>query len=411
MHLADEALPRAAGRSSSRWRWLLLGAVILLTTVLRVWVIRHYPEPDGDAKGHLGIATALLSDPLNVAVHWVWPPGYHYFLAALLAGGVTAQGVRLLDCSLAALLPFLVWHYAERTIDPSASSPARLAPFLAAVLCAAMPLVNLLGTSAQQETLFTILVLSTVWSIDSGRFALAGAALAAAAMVRYEACGAVGLLAGLRVVGFVPALVRRLPAPLARACRLPLVVVVPSLVAIAGWFLAHRLSDGSWFGFLREIHRYTHVQRESFHQEGWPAVRWFLVSEPYYLFGLSLPLFFLGFHRAFRAGFVVPLGIYLFLLASYVSQSALAPTRATTSPRDAVRVPLRRLRGGRVIGERWRSALPLGVHGGVRARGVVARADGEVDVPPLPELASAGARGAPRARECSGWRWPRSSSR
>ena len=92
-------------------------------------IAEERPTPDGDAKGHLGIAAALLSDPLNVAAHWVWPPGYHYFLAALLAAGVTAQGVRLLDCALAALLPVLLWSYGERTIEPSASSPARLASF------------------------------------------------------------------------------------------------------------------------------------------------------------------------------------------------------------------------------------------------------------------------------------------
>src|SRR5262249_32913548 len=158
--------------------------------------------------------------PLNVSVHWVWPPGYHYFLAALLSLGFTAEGIRFLDCGLAALLPLLVWRYASRTLEPSASGPARLVPFLAGVLCAAMPIVNLLGTSAQQETLFTIIVLATAWSIDEGRFALGGTLLAVATMVRYEACGAAFLLAGLSLVGLFPALVRRLPAPLARVCRL-----------------------------------------------------------------------------------------------------------------------------------------------------------------------------------------------
>ena len=270
MRVAGGALPGAVERPSPRWRWLTLGAVILLTAVLRVWVIRHYPEPDGDAKGHLGIAAGLLSDPLNVAVHWVWPPGYHYFLAALLAPGVTAQGVRLLNCALAAILPVLVWRYGERTIEPGASGSARLAPFLAAVLCAAMPIVNLLGTSAQQETLFTILVLSTVWSIDSGRFA----ARRRPPRGRHD-----GALRGVRApsacssacapVGVFPALVRRLPAPLARACRAAARRRRPAIVAIVGWFLAHRLADGTWLGFLRELYRYTHVQRESFHQDRW----------------------------------------------------------------------------------------------------------------------------------------------
>jgi hypothetical protein len=354
-----EAQPPHASleRSPEPWRWLALGAVVLLTTAARLWVIRHYPEPDGDAKGHLGIALALLSDPLRVAVHWVWPPGYHYFLAALLAAGVTAEGVRLLNCLLAAVLPFLVWRYAERTLAPSASGAARLAPFLAGVLCAVMPVVNLLGTSAQQETLFTIVVLSTAWAIDTGRPAVAGVLLAIAGMIRYEAWGAVALVGGLCALGLFPAVVRRLPGPLARACRVPLSVVVPSLVAIAGWLLAHRVSDGSFFGFIREIHRYTQLQRESFHQDPWFELLWFPVKEPYYLFGLTLPLFFLGARRAWRPGFVVPLGIYLFLLASYASKSALGSARYYESMTPFVCIAA--AHGASAIGERWRWALPL----------------------------------------------------
>jgi len=351
--------PRSPGLegSPSRWRGLTLGALILLTAVLRVWVILHYPEPDTDVAGHLGIAAALLHDPLRVAVHWVYPPGYHYYLAALLGIGVTAQGVRLLNCGLSALLPVLVWRYGESTVAPSASSSARLAPFLAGALCAVMPIVNLLGTSAQQETVFTILVLGAVWSIDTRRFALGGGLLAVAAMVRYEACGAIALLAGLRALGFIPPLVRRLPAPLARACRLPLVVVLPGLAAIGGWLLAHRVADGTWLGFLRELYRYTHVQRESFHEDRWTDLIWFPVMQPYYLFGLTLPLFLLGVRRAWRDGFVVPVGIYLFLLASYTFKCALGSGRYYESLTPFVCVSA--AYGASVIGERWRAALPV----------------------------------------------------
>jgi hypothetical protein len=354
----EEALPGSIERPPSRWRWLVLGAVILGTMAVRVWVIRHFPEPDSDAKGHLGIAKAVLSDPFNVAVHWLWPPGYHYFLAALLGAGVTAQGVRLLDCALAALLPLLLWRYGERTLSPSASPAARHAPLLAALLCAAMPVVNLLGTSAQQESLFTVLILATAYALDTERFVPGGVLLAVASTVRTETWGAIGLLAGLRALGFlVPRLVDRLPAPVARACRLPLVAVVPGLLAVAGWFLAHRLSDGSWLAFVRETHRYTHLQRATFHQESWAAARWFLCSEPYYLFGLTLPLFFLGFHRAFRAGSFVPLGLYLFLVASWFSGSALDHSRYYESV--APFVCLAAAHGVALIGERWRSAVPV----------------------------------------------------
>jgi Dolichyl-phosphate-mannose-protein mannosyltransferase len=326
----------------------------LVTAIGRAWVIQHYPEPDGDAKGHLGIASALLSHPLSVAVHWVWPPGYHYALAGLLALGFTAQGVRLVNCALAALLPLLVWGYAKRTVERRAEdASARMIPFLAGLLCAAMPVVNLLGTSAQPGTMFTILVLLTAWSIDSARFTSAGVLLAAAAMVRYEACGAIGLLVGLRLLGFFPSLVNRLPTAMARLSRLPFVVVGPSVATVAVWLLAHRVADGNWFGFLRELYRYARMQRETYHQ----GLLFFPLVQPYYLFGLTLPLFALGTRRAWRSGFVVPAGIYAFLLVSYTFKGALGSGRYYESLTPFVCISA--AYGVSMIGALWRPVMPL----------------------------------------------------
>jgi hypothetical protein len=353
-----EAAPRAGDRAVLLWKLLVLGAAVFATAGARVWIIGHYPEPDGDAKGHLGIAAALLTAPFRVGVHWVWPPGYHYFLAALLRLGADAQGVRFLNCALAAVLPVFVWLYAERGAPPSASRLERLAPLIAGVLCAVMPIVNLLGSSAQPGTLFALLVLCTVWSIDRGRFALGGATLAAAVMVRYEAAGAIALLVGLRLVGYWPRLTDRLPRSLAAACHLPLALVVPPVVTIVAWLLAHRVSEGTWLGFIRELYRYTHAQRQTFfHQDAWTDFFFFPVVQPYYLFGLTLPLCLLGIRRACRTGFVVPLGIYLFLVGSYACKGVLASGRYYESLTPFLCIAA--AHGACVVGERWRPATLL----------------------------------------------------
>jgi len=347
----EDRLPRAWAKGP--WQLTLLGAVVLAMAVGRAWVISHYAEPDGDAKGHLGIAAALLKDPFRVGVHWVWPPGYHYFLAGLLGLGVTAQGVRFLNCILAAVLPILVWGYAARSRVPSKSSLEGLAPFLAGALCAAMPVVNLLGSSAQPGTLFAILVLLTVWSIDSGRFALGGSALSAAVMVRYEAAGAIAVLLVLRLVGACPPLARRTPKALAAACSLPPVLVALPLATVLGWLLAHRVAEGTWLGFLRELYRCTRAQREIFfHQDRWTDFLFFPVVQPYYLFGLTLPLFLLGIRRAWTAGGVVPLGIYLFLLGSYSCKGVLASGRYYESLTPYLCIAA--AHGALAIGQRWR---------------------------------------------------------
>jgi hypothetical protein len=290
----------------------------------RLWLIRNLPEPDADAPGHLGIARALISDPTNVAIHWVYLPAYHFLLAAFLLAGLNGDGVRIVNCALAALVPLLVLRYGESTADPKKDGPSQYVPWIAAVFCAVSPLVNLLGTSAQQETLFTLLVLGAVWSVDKERLVLAGALLALASLIRYEAWGAVVLLVALRAAGRVPSIARRLPRRLARACRTSLVVAVPSLVTVALWLLAHKLREGQWFGFLRELYRYSHAQREAIHRD----LLWFPIQQPLYVFGSVVAvLFFAGLRRAWRPSHVIPLGIYLFLTGAFLFQGALGSAR------------------------------------------------------------------------------------
>ena len=39
-----------------RWRAIALVVVVACAALVRLWLIQHFPEPDADAKGHLGIA-------------------------------------------------------------------------------------------------------------------------------------------------------------------------------------------------------------------------------------------------------------------------------------------------------------------------------------------------------------------
>jgi hypothetical protein len=345
--------PAVPSAPSKRWRAVALAALVVPTVLARSWLIHRFPEPDADAAGHLGIARAVLSDPTNVAVHWVYLPAYHFVLAGLLLLGLSADSIRLVNCALAALVPLLVACYGESTAEPTERGLSRYAPWMAAGFCAVSPLVNLLGTSAQQETLFTLLVLGAVWSVDLGRFVLAGAILALASLIRYEAWGASVLLLALHAAGGVPALAKRLPAPIARAARLPLVVAAPSIVAVGGWLLAHKLREGEWFGVLRELYRYTALQRDSLHR----GLLWFPVQQPLFVFGSVVALlFFAGLRRAWRPSHVIPLGIYLFLLAAYAFKGALGSARYYESLMPFV--ALSAAHGACVVGARWRWIVP-----------------------------------------------------
>jgi hypothetical protein len=246
-------------------------------------------------------------------------------LGVAAALSLSSRGIRILNCVLAIFVPVLVLQYGERT---SERTTPRYVPWMAAALCATSPLVNLLGTSAQQETLFTLLVIGVVWSIDMGRFALAGGLLAIASLIRYEAWGGVALLVGLRVITDMPVIVRRSPDRIVRAYRIPWVVTIPSLIAIAGWFLARRISEGAWFAFLRELYRYTVIQRGVIQRAPVADLLWFPVTQPMFVFGgIMGVLFIIGIRRAWRPSYIVPLGMYLFLLGAYLFKGALGSAR------------------------------------------------------------------------------------
>ena len=331
---------RRAGRGA-------LAVVIVATLLVRLWAIEHFPEPDTDAAGHLGIARALLAHPMSVAVHWVYLPAYHYVLAILEGVGLGATGIRVVNCVLAAALPALVLRYVRDT-----GAGERLG-VMAALLCAIAPLVNLLGTSGQQETLFTILVLGTAWGIDTDRPRRAGALLAFAVLVRYEAWGALALLVAVQIAQRIPRVAKIVPG-----ARLPWVVTWPAVCAVGAWFVAHRLSDGQWLGFLHELYRYAHRQRTTFDR----GPLWFAYRQPLSVFGwVVLGLFVVGFRRAWRVGWVAPIGIYIFLEAAYSFRGALGSARYYESLTPFVAIAA--AHGIRALGarRRWLARLAFAV--------------------------------------------------
>ena len=68
---------------------LALAAAAML--VLRLHVVLYLPDGEADAYGHFGAARALVEDPTNLKVHWVWLPGWHYVLWAMIRCGLSFQ--------------------------------------------------------------------------------------------------------------------------------------------------------------------------------------------------------------------------------------------------------------------------------------------------------------------------------
>jgi hypothetical protein len=287
----------------------LAGAALL---AVRLAIVAATADVDTDAYGHFAIARALLHDPTNLAAHWVWQPGYHYLVWALLHLGIGLTGVRAISAVLQAAGPFVLFDGAARREDRDPR-----AALLAALLWTVAPISNRLATSAQAETCFTLLVVSAAWALDRRRPWLAGTILAAACLVRYEAWGVLPALAVQRAR-------RGREGPGLAAILIP-------AAAIAGWILLRRHADGAWLVFLGETARFASGVRAA--QGFSPLVDGLLVplSLPFLVLGPAALLVPIGIRRALTPGWAVPAGILAFLVASHLGRGALGLERYLTA--------------------------------------------------------------------------------
>jgi hypothetical protein len=296
-----------------RWKspYAILALAGALALAVRLAIVVATPDVDTDAYGHFRAARALLADPTNLNVHWVWLPGYHYAVWVLLHLGVGFTGLRALGALAQAGAPFLLYDFAARRGGEDPDRSRRVA-LLAALVWTVAPTANQLATSAQAETWFAILLLASAWAIERRRAALAGALLAVACLFRYEAWGAIPALALLR---FVPRKAGEPPRTGVAAFLIP-------AAAVAGWILLRRASDGDWLVFFRETRSFARGVRAAT-----GASPLYALALPPIVLGPAIVLLPPGLRRSLRAGWVIPGGVLLFLASSYAGRGALGLER------------------------------------------------------------------------------------
>lgn len=313
----------------------MLGLVMLAARVAYVLVV---PDLDTDAYGHFHIGRALVDDPSDVRVHWVWLPGWHYVLMSLQRAGIGFTGVRLTQAALATLGPLLVYVHA-----------APKSRFVAASLFTIAALPNVAGTSALMEVAFTLLVLGAAISIDvisidgrrETRWALtAGLLLVAAASLRYEAWFIVlGLGVELAIVTARRVLAARRSGgvPSLSGDRPRIIVFALPAICLAAYIVFRRVIDGEWLWFVRETYRFTHMQRgytQGDHSALFDLV-WFPILLPLMVLGPAAVLVVASVVQRRRdpvraRSAIVPASLLLFLLLSYMGKGALGQARYLT---------------------------------------------------------------------------------
>ncbi len=318
-----------------RARKLSTAALVLVLALLAVWrgfCVVAGPDIDTDAYAHHMIARAILADPCDLAVHWVWLPLFHYVQVPLVALGGTLQDVRWFNVLLTAASPVVLFSYVRRTVQ---AGRARLSPeataLLAALFTALCPIGMQMGTTAQPEPLFALLVLGVAIAFQERHHAAAAALLGAAVLLRYEAW-AVLVAAGVALLAEAAWRSRRSAAPPSGGWRAWMVVAVPAAL-ILGWAALRRPVDGQWFGFLRGTRQFANdALREKTALGGGAAgavtdLLYYPLVVPQRVLGAALPLVPFGIVRTVRqqgARFVLVLVAALgFVSLTWLARSSL----------------------------------------------------------------------------------------
>lgn len=377
-----------------RPRTACIAALVVVVAALAAWrasCVLAGPDIDTDAYAHHMIARAILADPRDLAVHWVWLPLFHYLQVPLVALGGTMDDVRWGNVVASAALPVMVFVYVRRTIDlrtagsasalrtPGSAAPsADATALLAAVLAAACPIAMQMGTTAQPEPLFAITMFCVATAFQAQRYYATAAWLAAGVLLRYEAWAA---LAVISAVVFLPALRARIgrasarrghdEGPAAPAAGGAWVAVAVPAALILAWAALRRPVDGSWFGFLSQTRAFANdATHERFALDGGlpGLVRdalYYPVLVPARLMGPAIALVPFGVARTVREQgsrfVIVLLACLAFVSLSWVTRSSLGLDR-----HFVVDVPLYAIfaaQGTATIGDRlgeWLSRAAVG---------------------------------------------------
>jgi hypothetical protein len=245
--------------SNQRLRTLLactcvLG-LVLVTAGWRLTLIQLGPDADSDSYGHHLAARHLFVDPSNQAAHWVWLPLFHWLQLPLLAAGGSIQWVRTLNVVLWALVPLALFALLARSRRGNTASHDIIAATGAALILTLSALGMQLGTTAQPEPLFTLLLVAFSWAQERRQRLVAALLLTAMVLLRYEAWA---VLLGTALLVLSDTLRARRAGSWRSALGMDALVVVMPALAIVSWALVRAPFDGGrYFAFVTDTHDFA----------------------------------------------------------------------------------------------------------------------------------------------------------
>ena len=310
---------------------------ILLSTVAIVIIwqllfIIQLPDGDTDAYAHFIIARDIVRSPFNLSSHWVWLPLFHYIGAFFVFIGTDLEPIRFVNLILWNVIPLILFFYLRKKLSNSNI------PFIAAMLTALSPIGILMGTTAQPEPLFTLLILLFVITFDYEKYFLSSVLLGITCMLRYEAWA---LLAGLGMYYLIQIIRNKTIriSPNGKNISFYLNIILPFILILI-WTLLRYQSDGEWFSFLHGTQKFANDALGEVHsmQGGiWKFINdlfFYPFWIPFIFTGVAVILVPFGL-RKFLAeneiAFIASLSILIFISVSWVMKANLGLNRHFTS--------------------------------------------------------------------------------
>lgn len=319
-------------RAKQNIELLILLSVISFVIIWQFLFIVQLPDGDTDAYAHFIISRDLIRNPYNLSAHWVWLPLFHYIGAFFVFIGTDLEPIRFVNLILWNATPIILFLYLKKKLSDS------LIPVIASLLTALSPIGILMGTTAQPEPLFTLMILLFIIAFDNKKYLLSSVLLGFSCMLRYEAWA---LLAGLCIY-YTIQIVRNksfhIPANGKIFSYYSNVFFPIFLIFI--WTLLRFLTEGGWFSFLHGTHEFANDalgEVNSMQGGFWKFINdlfFYPIWIPFIFTGVAVILVPFGFKKFFaenKISFIASLSILIFISISWVMKANLGLNRHFTS--------------------------------------------------------------------------------
>ncbi len=312
-----------------------LSILLFTVTVIVIWqiiFIMSLPDGDTDAYAHFIIARDIVRDPYNLSLHWVWLPLFHYIGAFFVLIGSEMQSVRYLNVVIWNVIPILLYFHLKQKEFES------LIPITASIITALFPIGVLMGTTAQPEPLFTLLLLLFVLNFEKRNYFTSAVFLTLSCMLRYEAWSVlIGI--GIYILYQIYNNKSFRIVPEGKPFIIFLNILLPAIF-IFFWSVLRYESDGTWFSFLHGTQKFANdalgqtnsaqggmlnLVSDMFHYPVWL---------PFLFVGITILFIPFGFKKFLNKNtilFVTGVSVLVFITSSWVLKANLGLNRHFTS--------------------------------------------------------------------------------